>query len=336
MRSLALLLLVLLASPPKAWAWDRGQVEIFAVLPAGSSGPEGIEVGPGGKVYVTTFGFTSSGAASGEGQLYVFDAGGRLLRQVSIAGSSSHLLGLRFHPDGALLVIDFGGQQVLRVNPDTGSSTVFMTVPAGPMAGLNDLTFDKAGNVYVSDSFRGVIWKTGPAGGEGAAWVDDPLLRATGIPPFGANGLRFDKNEANLFVANTGNDTVVRVPVERDGKAGVPSVFTNSINGADGLIIDDHGNLWVAANQADEIVIVNPKGKAIAKLGDFGGVRGGLPVHMLFPASLRFHGKDLLVTNLALNTHLFGFVTVDTDWSAQVSRYTVVKIRARIREDDED
>jgi len=80
-------------------------VEIFAVLPAGSSGPEGIEVGPDGKVYVTAFGFTSSGAASGEGQLFVFDAGGRLLRQVPIAGSSPHLLGLPFHPEDALLVI---------------------------------------------------------------------------------------------------------------------------------------------------------------------------------------------------------------------------------------
>jgi len=92
----------------------------------------------------------------------------------------------------------------------------------------------------------------------------------------------------------------------------------------------------VAANQADEIVVVNAKGKAIAKLGDFDGVSGGLPVHMLFPASLRFHGKDLLVTNLALNTRLFGFVTVDHDWSAQVSQYSVVKIRARIQEADED
>ena len=41
-------------------------MEIFAVLPAGSSGPEGIEVGSDGKVYVTTFGFTSAGVASGE------------------------------------------------------------------------------------------------------------------------------------------------------------------------------------------------------------------------------------------------------------------------------
>jgi sugar lactone lactonase YvrE len=325
------LLVVLLALPFPAAAWNRGEVKIFAVLPDGSSGPEGLEVGADGAVYVTTFGFTSTGAASGEGQLYVFDAGGRLLRRVSIAGSSPHLLGLRFHPAGALLVIDFGAQQVLRVNPHSGTSHVFMTVPPGPMAGLNDLTFDDAGNVYVSDSFRGVVWKTGPRGGVGTAWVDDPLLRTTGIPPFGANGLRFDKQQSNLFVANTGDDTIVRVPVLGHGTAGVPVVFTNSINGADGLIIDDQGNLWVAANQADEIVVVDPQGKAIAKLGDFDGVsHAGSPVHMLFPASLRFHGEDLLVTNLSLNTHLFGFLTVDTDWSAQVSRYTVVKIRARI------
>jgi sugar lactone lactonase YvrE len=332
MRRLGLLV-ALLALPFPAAAWNRGEVTVFAVLPDGSSGPEGLEVGPDGKVYVTTFGFTSSGAASGEGQLFTFDAPGRLLRQVSVAGSSPHLLGLRFHPDGELLVIDFGGQQVLRVDPDSGASSVFTTAPLirGGMAGLNDLTFDVAGNVYVSDSFQGVIWKVPPAGGTPTPWVDSPLLRTTGVPPFGANGLRFDKSGANLFVANTGDDTIVRVPVLGDGSAGSPSVFTNSINGADGVIIDEQGNLWVAANQADEIVVVDPQGKAIAKLGDFDGVsRTGSPIHMLFPASLRFHGEDLLVTNLSLNTHLFGFLTVDTDWSAQVSRYTVVKIRARI------
>src|SRR4029077_1728510 len=133
-----------------------------------------------------------------------------------------------------------------------------------------------AGNVYVSDSSQGIIWKTGPTGGPGAAWVTDALLTTTGIPPFGANGLAFNHAETALFVANTGNDTVVQIPVS-NGTPGKPVVFVNSINGADGLAIDSHDNLWVVANQSDEIDVVSPGGKLLARLGDFNGVdRNGL------------------------------------------------------------
>src|SRR5277367_3915465 len=120
-RVMAFVLVTLGVLPLKAEAWDRGAVKTFAVLPEGSSGPEGLEVDSAGNVYVTTFGFTSAGPASGLGQMFVFDAQGRLLRQLSVAGSSPHLLGLRFHPmTGVLLVNDFGAGQVLAVNPHTG------------------------------------------------------------------------------------------------------------------------------------------------------------------------------------------------------------------------
>ena len=39
--------------------------------------------------------------------------------------------------------------------------------------------------------------------------------------------------------------------------------------------LDSSDNIWAAANQADEIVVVDPTGKAIAKLGDFDGVQNG-------------------------------------------------------------
>ncbi len=329
-RLTALAVVALAALPAPARAWTRGRATTFAVLPAGASGPEGIEVDRAGNAYVTTFGFTSSGPASGEGQLYVFAPSGQLVRQVSIRGSSPHLLGLAFHPQThALLVIDFGNAQVLEVDPSTGDSRVFMPPPA-PGAGLNDLTFDRAGNVYGSDSFLGAVWRTAAAGGPATAWVQDPLLQPNGVPPFGANGLRFNRGETAMFVANTADDTVVKVPVA-GGMAGTPSVFVNSINGADGLIVDDDDDLWVAANQADEIVVVDPGGKAIAKLGDFGGVHDGSPRELLFPASLRFSRESLLVTNLALDIRLFGLPpSVDSDWCAQVSRYTVARIPARI------
>ena len=94
------------------------------------------------------------------------------------------------------------------------------------------------------------------------------------MPPFGANGLGFNKAGNALFVANTGNDTIVKIPVTA-GSPGTPAVFVNSINGADGIVLDSKDNLWVAANQADEIVVVDPTGKAIAKLGDFDGLDQG-------------------------------------------------------------
>src|SRR5215471_9867837 len=99
-------------------AANRTAADIFAVLPDGSTGPEGLTVGADGNVYVATFGFNASGSASGPGQLFVFNPEGHLLRQVSIQNSSPHLLGLAFHPTtGALLVIDFGAGKVLNVNP---------------------------------------------------------------------------------------------------------------------------------------------------------------------------------------------------------------------------
>ncbi|WP_242343268.1 SMP-30/gluconolactonase/LRE family protein [Anaeromyxobacter terrae] len=334
-----LMLAALTALPSPAGAWTRRQARTFATLPEGATAPEGLEVDAAGNVYATEFGFTNGGPVEGPGQLDVFTSSGKLMRRVPVAGSSAHLLALAFHPaTRALLVVDFGGARVLAVDPETGASTPFLTLPQTLPhpelggAGLNDVTFDRAGNVYVSDSFQGVVWRTGPDGGVASVWVDDPLLRTTGVPPFGANGLRFDRDEAALYVANTGGDMVVKVPVT-GGAAGTPEVFVTGINGADGLLVDRDGNLWVVANQADEIVVVDPGGRAIAKLGDFDGIgEKGAPVGLLFPASLRFSGDSLLVTNLALDLRLFNpaFASVDSPWTAEVTRSTIARLPARI------
>lgn len=328
-----LVLFVLVLLPFTAWSWDRGPVKTFATLPDGEANPEGITADKVGNIYVTTFAVTKAG---GPGQLFVFKPSGKLRRQVSIQNSSNLLLGFAFHPDSKkLLIADLGNQQVLSVDPVNGESVVFAVLPSvieGVNAGPNALTFDKDGNVYISDSFQGIIWRTGPFGGTAEVWVESELLRTGGVPPFGANGLAFNKDENILYVANTGNDTVVQVAVHDNGDAGIPAVFVNSINGADGLIIDGDGNLWVAANQGDEIVIVEPSGRAIAKLGDFDGInRKGKPIGFLFPASLVRSGKFIYVTNLSLDLRLFGLAqTVDSQWAAQVVRHTISRIPARI------
>jgi hypothetical protein len=209
----------LLAMSLDAGAWDRGDVERFATLPANALNPEGIAIDPrNGDVYATGFDPTNSHPA----EIYVFDSRGNFKDRLHVSGSSSALLGLDFHPDThALLVIDFGAGNVLDVDPHTGASSVFMPATSGD--GLNALTFDHAGNVYVSASFSGRIYRTGPGGGAPTIWAEDPPpsvppappvpqnLKPNGFPPFGANGLQFNHDESALFVANTANDTIVRV-----------------------------------------------------------------------------------------------------------------------------
>ena len=266
-----------------------------------------------GEYHVTTFDPTGSTP----GQMVVFSASGRLLRQVTVAQASPQLLGIAFHPaTGDLLVIDFGpvlgggNGRVLKVDPVSGASSVFMTATGG--AGLNALTFDASGNVYVSDSFQGFIWKTGPSGGRGRGLGSEPASVHGRGAAIRGNGFGIQQGREQPFVANTGDDTVVRFPVN-GGTAGTPSVFVNSINGADGLLIDRDDNLWVAANQANEIVVVDPSGRAIAKLGDFDGIDPhGAAVGLLFPASLVESNGFLYVTNLALDLRLSGLPRLST------------------------
>jgi sugar lactone lactonase YvrE len=326
-----------LAAP--ATAWDRGRVDVLTVLPDVTPGVqssvEGLTVGPDDNIYVPTFGFNTHGAISGNAVLFVISPKGNLVSRVTIANSSPHMLGLAFNPvTQALWVLDFGAGKVLKVNPTTGASSVL----AGPIAnsGLNALTFDAAGNGYVSDSFNGVIWKVPATGGAPTAWSSDPLLGpGTGLtPPFGANGVEFNNEHTTLFVADTAFHQIIQIPVNPDGTAGKASIFITGINAPDGIVVDGNDNIWICSNQEDEIVVIDKTGKVIAKLGDFYGIdRHGIAQGLLFPASLAFSndGSTLYVSNLTLYLPFAGAEpAIDSAWTLQVTGYTVSKLTAVI------
>jgi DNA-binding beta-propeller fold protein YncE len=138
-----------------------------------------------------------------------------------------------------------------------------------------------------------------------------------------------------LFVANTADHNIVQIPVLSGVVAGTPQIFVTGLNAPDGLAIDSHDNLWVAANQEDDMVVVDPSGKVTAKLGDFDGLtEDGVVRGLLCPASPAFSkdGEFLCVTNLALDLRVAGApLAVDSGWTDQVKHYSISKIRARIR-----
>ena len=148
----------------------------------------------------------------------------------------------------------------------------------------------------------------------------DGLLATAGFPPFGANGLALSRDGTKLFIANTGDDRILRLDLKTEDKD--ISIWAESINGADGIAFY-HGRLVVAANQADVVLILNENGRVIAKLGDFLGIRrDGSPRGLLFPASVVIVDDKIFVTNLALP-----LTTTEGDEPEEdVTKYTVSRI----------
>jgi sugar lactone lactonase YvrE len=354
MAALGLMTGVLAATP--ADAWHRGNVQVLTVLPdiapGVKSSVEGLTVGPDGNIYVPTFGVNTNGPIlTGNAVLFVISPNGKIVRQVTILNSSPHMLGLAFNPaNGNLLICDLQNAVILNVDPVTGMSSVFMDPKlAHPAAfpALNGITFDKSGNVYVSDSFNGVIWTT-DANGTGTTtapkvWIADPLLApGTGIaPPVGANGVEFNNAGTIMFVANSAFHQIIQIPVNSDGSAGKASVFVTGINSPDGIMLDLDDNIWICANQEDEIVVVDNTGKVVAKLGDFEGIDPkGIARGLLTPASLAFSPdrKWLYVSNFTIYLPFLApflvnppqLLAIDSAWTLQVQGYTVSVLPAKI------
>ncbi len=236
--------------------------------PAPQQLPEGIAVGPDG-VYVSLW--------SAE-QIWRVGVDGRSSPYAQLPAGRpgmSATLGLHREPSGELFVVYLAG------TPEVPSGVYRVPVGGGEarlhawtdQAGLpNDLVLDRAGNVYVTDSVGGAVFRAGPAGGEMERWLQHPLLAGdlAACPPahhpfaLGANGIVLT-SAGDLLVANTTRATVVRVPVNADGSTGTPQLYAGPdcrrLKGADGMILDAAGNLYVAANSIHRIVRVTPGGE---------------------------------------------------------------------------
>jgi len=177
--------------------------------------------------------------------------------------------GVKVGPDGYIymasdaLFSEPNAALIWRISP-TGVAKVFATLP--PDSFPNDMVFDERGQLYVTDSFLGQIWKIDRRG-KPSLWLQDARLLgnpAAPVPVFhaiGANGIALDASQRHLYVSNTDYGRIVRVEI-RAGKAAEVEVLAESdlLKGADGIALDNRGTLYVAVNAHDRIATVDRYG----------------------------------------------------------------------------
>jgi sugar lactone lactonase YvrE len=310
--------------------------------------PEGLAADPAtGWLYVGTFDARTPASARNN-QLLRYAADGRLLAQRSFG--ETPLTGLAVAA-GRLYVLNFGAGRLQRLaldfdagtpieevarfatlspaapaprridNPDGSQDTVAFGTAGVPA--INGMVFDRAGNLYVSDSFQGAIYRiaqaTHCAPCEVATLLRDPLLATAGALPFGANGLALNADESVLYINNAGDGRVLRLPLS----GGPLAVLAEGLYGADGLQFHG-GRLWVVANQIDTVVALDEHGRVRGRAGEFLGIAAdGAPEGLLFPASTAVLGDWMFVTNLALP------LTAQNgdEWEEQVQRWSLSRFR---------
>jgi sugar lactone lactonase YvrE len=245
-------------------------------------------------------------------RVFAYDEDGNLVNTTSIATGQNSNMGLfglaldgNHGTNHQLYVADMNGRILrLAVGQKNATAQLFSQPPpefaGGWMVTMwNDLVFDKAGNLYMTDD-KPRLWRVTPDG-QASVWFTDPRL--TGFFEFagGPLGGRIDPTGKYLYFSITisaefpGEAVVYRLPLIDHPAASdlqlvhrFPVVPGQQLPQAAGIAFAKSGNLYVGLIGTNEIAVLDPSGNEIRRISS-----------PLFdsPWGLAFMGQSLLVTN---------------------------------------
>jgi hypothetical protein len=197
--------------------------------------------------------------------------------------------------DGTLYVnyIDIGGtgSGIWRINGNGSAEQVVALPDAGF---LNGLALDPGtGALFAVDSFGGTVLKVWPRTGKAEVWASGQDLQPTAPGGFGVNGLKV--HDGSVWVSNSSQGTLLRIPMLPDGTAGPTVVAATGLASIDDFSFTGHGDTLLAAQPGlNQVDLITPDGVSRAVLTTADGLSG--------PSSVAVSGRTVYVTSAAYAT----------------------------------
>lgn len=179
--------------------------------------------------------------------------------------------GTRFHSDGSMLLADYTGHNVLRVDMKTHAVTVWAHEPR--MNQPNDLAITRDNTLFASDpsweTNTGNLWRIGP---DRKVTLIESNMGTT-------NGIEVSPDGHFLYVNESIQRRVWRYDVRADGSLGGKKLFARFFDfGMDGMRCDRRGNLYIARYGKGSVVVLSPQGKPVRELQ----LKGKNPTNLTF------------------------------------------------------
>ncbi len=237
------------------------------------------------------FAFTEGPAADEEGNVYFTDqpnnkiwiwtTDGELTLFTNQSGRSN---GLYVDQQGRLVACADMDNDLWRYNHDTVPEILVADYQGKALNGPNDLWIRGDGGIYFTDPlYKRSYWTRDPAMQQKGQYVYffDPENETPPTPVdrdfVRPNGVVGNPNKNLLYIADIGDDKIYSYRMKKNGQLKRKKVFAEM--GADGMTIDEQGNVYLAGKG---VTIFNPKGEKI----------GHIPVPEPWTANICFGGKN--------------------------------------------
>jgi gluconolactonase len=276
----------------------RMRLSVAGVLLLGVSGVAGAEELFLAKTLTAAGSFTDAiegPAVDAKGNVYAVSYAGdkQHIGKVTAAGEHELFLklpgastgnGIRFDPEGNLLVADYVEHKVLRIDPETRAVTVLAHEPS--MNQPNDLARHPSGWLYASDP----NWKAGT----GQLWQITMKGEVTRVAAdMGTtNGIDVSPDGKRLYVNESKQRKVWVFAIQEDGSLTEKRLLKEFPDfGFDGMRCDAAGALYITRHGKGTVVKLSPAGEVLREIA----VGGSNPSNLCFGGP---DGRTVYVTEM--------------------------------------